>query len=106
MVECAFVLEGGALRCLFTAGVLDVLMEQDVEASCVIGVSAGALSGVNYLSKQVGRTAKINIRYMQDKRYFSAQNWLQKKGFFKCLFPSDYPRVKCVFHKFQGLLLH
>lgn len=82
MVECALVLEGGALRCLFTAGVLDVMMEQEVEASCVIGVSAGALSGVNYLSKQVGRTAKVNIRYMQDKRYFSAQNWLQKKGFF------------------------
>ena len=57
MVDCALVLEGGALRCLFTAGVLDVMMERELEASYVIGVSAGALSGVNYLSKQIGRTA-------------------------------------------------
>lgn len=82
MTEGALVLEGGALRCLFTAGILDVMLKQKIELSCVMGVSAGSLSGVNYIAKQIGRTAKVNIHYMRDKRYFSTWNWLQQKGFF------------------------
>lgn len=82
MTQGALVLEGGALRCLFTAGVLDIMLKQEIEMSCVMGVSAGSLSGVNYVAKQIGRTAKVNIHYMRDKRYFSAWNWLKQKGFF------------------------
>lgn len=81
MTQGALVLEGGALRCLFTAGVLDIMLKQEIEMSCVMGVSAGSLSGVNYVAKQIGRTAKVNIHYMRDKRYFSAWNWLKQKGF-------------------------
>ena len=61
MIEAALVLEGGALRSLYTAGVLDMFMEKNIEFSCVIGVSAGALTAANYISKQKYRSAKINI---------------------------------------------
>ena len=52
MIDAALVLEGGSLRSLYTAGVLDVFMEKNIEFSCVIGVSAGALTAANYISKQ------------------------------------------------------
>ena len=78
MTEGALVLEGGSFRCLFTAGVLDVLMEEGIDLSYVIGVSAGSLSGMNYVTKQIGRTAKINIDYANDKRYLGFRNLLKK----------------------------
>lgn len=55
------VLEGGAMRGLFTAGVLDYLLEQGVLAKRTIGVSAGALVGYNYVCGAIGRTAYINL---------------------------------------------
>lgn len=68
----ALVLEGGGFRCLFTAGVLDVLMERGVYGfTSVWGVSAGALAGSNYVSRQIGRTARINLAYRDDRRYMS-----------------------------------
>ena len=63
------VLEGGAFKGLYTQGLLDALMQQDVNLQCVIGVSAGALSGVNYVSGQVGRSARISLTYRHDPRY-------------------------------------
>lgn len=65
------ILEGGAMRGMFTAGVLDVLMENDIEFDGVIGVSAGATFGCNYISKQIGRTIRYNKKYCRDKRYCS-----------------------------------
>jgi len=65
------VLEGGAMRGMFTAGVLDVLMENDICFDGVIGVSAGATFGCNYISKQIGRTIRYNKKYCNDKRYCS-----------------------------------
>ena len=53
--RCALVLEGGAMRGMYTAGVLDCFMDHDISFDAVIGVSAGALFGVNLLSKQRGR---------------------------------------------------
>lgn len=78
MIEGALALEGGSLRCLFTAGVLDVLMEHKIELSYVIGVSAGSLSGLNYVSKQIGRTAKVNLDYVNDPRYLGFRNMIKK----------------------------
>lgn len=63
------VLEGGAFKGLYTQGLLDALMQQDVNLQCVIGVSAGALSGVNYVSGQIGRSARISLTYRHDPRY-------------------------------------
>ena len=52
-MKTALVLEGGALRGVYTAGVLDVLMEKNIQVDHVIGVSAGALNGMNYISYQI-----------------------------------------------------
>ena len=63
-------LEGGSLRGLYTAGVLDILMENDLYFPAVVGVSAGALNAYNYVAHQPGRAASINLRYRHDRRYF------------------------------------
>ena len=65
------VLEGGAMRGLFTAGVLDVLMENRVRFDGLIGVSAGACFGCNYKSGQIGRVIRYNKRFARDPRYCS-----------------------------------
>ena len=68
LVEGCLVLEGGAFRGLYTQGMLDGWMEQGLNFQTVIGVSAGALAGMNYLSKQIGRSARANLGY----RHYSA----------------------------------
>ena len=65
------VLEGGAIRGMFTAGALDVLMEEGIEVDGVIGVSAGAAFGCNFKSRQIGRTIRYNKQFCRDKRYCS-----------------------------------
>lgn len=70
------VLEGGAMRGLFTAGVLDVLMEEDVAFDGVMGVSAGAAFGCNFKSRQIGRVIRYNTRYARDWRYCSFRSLL------------------------------
>ena len=71
------VLEGGAMRGLFTSGILDVMMEAGIEPDGLIGVSAGAAFGCNYKSRQPGRAIRYNKRYARDKRYCSWQSWLK-----------------------------
>ena len=71
------VLEGGAMRGLFTAGIIDVMMEAGVEPDGLIGVSAGAAFGCNYRSRQPGRAVRYNKRFAHDKRYCSWQSWLK-----------------------------
>ena len=68
------ILEGGALRGLFTAGVLDVLMENGITFDGVIGVSAGAAFGSNFKSGQKGRTLRYNLAFCRDKRYCSLRS--------------------------------
>lgn len=63
------VLEGGAMRGLFTAGVLDVLLENGIAFDGMIGVSAGAAFGCNYKSRQIGRVLRYNLRYCRNWRY-------------------------------------
>ncbi len=69
LIDGCLALEGGAFRGLYTQGFLDALMLQDINLSCVIGISAGALSGVNYVSGQIGRSGRINLTYRHDSRY-------------------------------------
>lgn len=71
------VLEGGAMRGLFTAGILDVLMEAGVTFDGVIGVSAGAAFGANYKSGQAGRVLRYNLRFAKDKRFCSLHSLLK-----------------------------
>ena len=65
------VLEGGAMRGLFTAGVIDVMMENDIDYPAFVGVSAGAAFGCNYKSRQPGRALRYNKRFCRDSRYCS-----------------------------------
>jgi len=68
VMKKGLVLEGGAMRGLFTAGIIDVLMEEGIEFDGVIGVSAGACFGCNYKSGQIGRTLRYNLKYCKDPR--------------------------------------
>ena len=63
------ILEGGAMRGMFTAGVIDVMMENGITYDGLVGVSAGAAFGCNYKSKQIGRVIRYNSRFCRDKRY-------------------------------------
>ncbi len=74
MSKTGLVLEGGAMRGMFSCGVMDVLMEQGVEFDGAIGVSAGATFGCNYKSRQPGRAIRYNLRFANDKRYCSIRS--------------------------------
>ena len=70
-MKYGLVMEGGAMRGMFTAGVTDVLMENDIVFDGAVGVSAGACFGCNYKSRQKGRAIRYNLRFCRDKRYCS-----------------------------------
>ena len=70
-MKTGLVLEGGAMRGLFSAGVIDRLMEENIKLDGLIGVSAGACFGCNYKSEQIGRALRYNLDYCNDKRYCS-----------------------------------
>ena len=75
-MKIGLVLEGGALRGIYTAGVLDVLLKNNVKVDKIIGVSAGALFGVNYKSNQPGRALRYNLKYCNNKNYMSYHSLL------------------------------
>ena len=68
------VLEGGALRGLFSAGVIDVMMKNGIDYDGVIGVSAGSNFGCNYKSRQPGRVIRYNVRFANDPRYMGLRS--------------------------------
>ena len=74
--KTALILEGGAMRGLYSAGVLDVLMENNIKADVVYGVSAGALFGLNYKSRQIGRALRYNLKYVKEKNYMGLYSLL------------------------------
>ena len=76
------VLEGGAMRGLFSAGIMDVMLENNITFDGVIGVSAGAAFGCNYKSRQIGRAIRYNKRFARDKRYCSMQSFLRTGDLF------------------------
>ncbi len=76
-MSVCFVLEGGAKRGIYTAGVLDTLLENGIHADAVIGVSAGAIHGCSYVSGQNGRSIRYNLKYNDDYRFMSFKSWLK-----------------------------
>jgi predicted patatin/cPLA2 family phospholipase len=123
------ILEGGAMRGLFTAGVIDVLMENNVDFDGAVGVSAGAAFGCNYKSKQIGRVIRYNQKFAGDKRYCGISCLLKTGNLYSTEFcynevplkhdvfdfetyesnPMDFYVVctdiesgKAVYHKFEG----
>ena len=75
--KIGLVLEGGAMRGMFTAGILDVFMENGVDFAAAVGVSAGAVFGCNFKSRQIGRAIRYNKRFCNDKRYCSIESLLK-----------------------------
>ena len=71
------IMEGGAMRGMFTCGVIDVFMENNIEFDGAAGISAGAVFGCNFKSKQIGRPFQINIDYCKDPRYCSIQSLIK-----------------------------
>lgn len=76
------VLEGGAMRGLFSAGICDVMMEHDIWPDGLIGVSAGAAFGCNYKSRQIGRAIRYNMRFSKDSRYSGLRSLLTTGNYF------------------------
>ena len=70
------------MRGLYTGGVLDALMDHQLSADYVIGVSAGACNGVSYVSGQRGRNRRINTQYVDDRRYVGLANFLRTGSMF------------------------
>lgn len=88
MNNTGLVLEGGAMRGLFTAGIIDVMMRHEVWPDGLIGVSAGAAFGCNMKSRQIGRAIRYNMRFAKDKRYSGIGSWLKTGNYFNAEF--DY----------------
>lgn len=76
-IKTGLVLEGGAMRGIYTAGVLDVFMDHGITFDGVIGVSAGALHGCSFVSGQKGRSIRYYMKYRSDKHFMSLWNLLR-----------------------------
>lgn len=76
-MKTGLVLEGGGVRGIYTAGVLDVFMEHGITFDGVIGVSAGAIHGCSYLSRQKGRSIRYYKKYCNDPRFMSFKSWIK-----------------------------
>ena len=124
------ILEGGAMRGMFTAGVLDVMMEQGIEMDGAVGVSAGACFGCNYKSRQIGRAIRYNMRFCSDRRYCSLHSLITSGNLYNTDFcytevplqhdpfdfetyqanpmefyvvATDIEKGRAVYHKYEGL---
>lgn len=80
--KTGLILEGGAMRGMYTAGVCDILMEQNITFDGCIGVSAGATFGCNFKSRQIGRTIRYNTKYSRNPRYASFRSLLFTGNYF------------------------
>lgn len=82
MYDNGLILEGGGMRGIYTAGVLEYFMEKDRYFSYVIGVSAGACNAASYISRQPGRNKSVMIDYVRHPDYISLRNLMQKRELF------------------------
>ncbi|MBQ3664491.1 MAG: patatin family protein [Lachnospiraceae bacterium] len=80
--DCGLILEGGGMRGLYTAGVLDFFQDRGIEFNACYGVSAGAVNGLNYIAKQKGRMYRVNVNYLEDKNYAGIGNLIFTGNFF------------------------
>ena len=76
-MKTLLILEGGGLRAIYTAGVLDCFLKNNIKVDAVIGVSAGALFGINYLSKQQGRVIRYTLENANNKDYMGISSWIK-----------------------------
>ncbi len=93
--DIGILLEGGAMRSVFSAGVLDFLMEKRIEIPNILAVSAGAYAGMNYVSDQKGRSLKTNVDPLRKEKYMGFGTFLKKGSFFDMdLMFDEMPRVR------------
>ena len=85
----SLILEGGTLRPIFSSGVMDALLDNNITFPYCIGVSAGITNGVSYISKQKGRNLEVVTKYRNDNRYLSYRNFLRCKSIFGLDFVFD-----------------
>lgn len=81
-------IEGGASRTVYSCGILDALLEEDIMADKIIGVSAGAAFGVSYASRQKGRNYRLATEFMGTKKYMGMGNMLDPSN--RCYYNLDY----------------
>ena len=132
-MKTGLILEGGAMRGMFTAGIMDVMMENGITFDGVIGVSAGAAFGCNYKSGQIGRVIRYNTKFCSDRRYGGFRVLLKEGNIFSTPFcyeevpmkhdvfdfdafdrsPMEFYVVctdiesgKAVYHRYEGLKDH
>ena len=108
MYQAGLVLEGGGMKGVYTAGVLDFFLDKGIEFSSVYGVSAGACHMCSYLSKQRGRALDVNVDYLDTRRYCSLESLVTTGDLFNVnicyhlipeyLYPYDY----AAFSKYEG----
>lgn len=75
-MKTMLLLEGGGMRGMYTAGIIDIMLEQGIKVDAIMGVSAGALFGINYKTQQAGRVIRYNKRFAGDKRYMGIHSLL------------------------------
>ncbi len=108
MYQAGLVLEGGGMKGIYTAGVLDFFLEKGIEFSSVYGVSAGACHMCSFLSKQKERALDISIDYLDSKRYCSVESLLTTGDLFNAttcykLIPDYlYPYDHDTFEQYRG----
>ena len=98
--DTGILLEGGAMRSIFSAGILDFFLEHEIQIPNVLAVSAGAYAGMNYVSNQKGRVVETNIRYMKKEKYVGLSTFFRTGSLFDMdllfdrmpnqLFPFDF----------------
>lgn len=101
-MKSGLVLEGGGMRGVYTGGVLEKLLEEEIFVDYIIGVSAGACHASSYISRQSGRNREVTIGYVNHPEYISVKNFLTKRELFgmdfifdkipNSLVPFDYNR--------------
>lgn len=89
MYKTGLILEGGGMRGIYTAGVLDFFLDKQLDFETVIGVSAGACNACNYISKQRGRNYQVTTDYLKQPEYLSFRNFLKEKSAFGMEFIFD-----------------
>ncbi|MCM1286342.1 MAG: patatin-like phospholipase family protein [Acetobacter sp.] len=108
--NCGLVLEGGGIRALYSSGVLDAFLENNIEFPYVIGVSAGSCNGVSFLGKNINRMKNITIEYSCDEKYKSIKSlfkngeYLNSKWIFGELTYDIYPLDYDAYDKSNAVL--
>lgn len=102
MTKTGLVLEGGGMRGIYTAGVLDVFLDHNITVDGVIGVSAGAIHGASFLSKQRGRNIAYSLEYRNNKEYMSLKSLLKTGN----LFGVDFVMIGYQMNYTNSIMMH